>query len=268
MATWFGPLRDQKDLASDGLHVNEAGGAKIAAQLEAEIAKAQTAAAAPADPLTIRGSAPPPWKDLKSSPRFWLAADGLVSLDAKGRVANCADASGAPTRRGTPAEARQPLPGARPQFVPDVINDKPAIRFDGKSNFLYADFLDNGATTYVFVLRAANTDGALLGHANAAIPSPDILHGFAGDLWINGRKQAGPAAVPAGQPVIVTATPSGVTPAFLLGLQQSASNEAVTDRHFAGDIAEVLAFYPGLDDASRMVVETALGKKYGIPIAQ
>lgn len=268
MATWFGPLKDHKDLAPDGLHVNEAGGAKIAAQLATEIAKAvEKPADAWPETFTLRGAAPTAMEGLKLGPRLWVAADGPLSLDGNGGVANWLDDSKTPTRRGAPAGAAQPVATARPRFVAEAINGKPALRFDGNSSFLHADFLDNGASTYIFVLRAANADGAVIGHSNAAIPSPDLLRGFAGEVWANGHQLQTPAALPLGQPLIVSATPTGVTPCFLLGLAQSATNEAATDRFFSGDLAEVLAFYPSLDDASRRAVEASLGRKYNIPLA-
>ena len=243
MATWFGPLKDNKDLAPDGLHVNEAGGAKIAAQLELEIAKAAKPLTVPLDKTTVRNGGQPPLPGLKLHPRLWLAADGRMALDGEGRVASWVDRGETPTRSGGVAQTRQPLRAARPLFVANAIGGKPAVRFDGKTNFVFLDFLDNGASTYVFVLRPANTDGALIGHSNAAIPSPDLLRGFAGELWVNGRKSEGLAPLPTGQPLVVTATPNGVTSAFLLGLAQSATNEAATDRYFSGDIAEFMAFY-------------------------
>jgi lysophospholipase L1-like esterase len=267
MATFLGPLKDNKELAPDGLHVNEAGAAKIAPVLYEQIVKAsktsekvnvETTRNTGQDQIKIAG--------LKWQPRFWLSAQGKLQLDANNRVVKWFDSSGTPTRRGTVAEASQPFTRWRPQLVANAINGKPAIRFDAKGTFLYPDFLDNGASTFVFVLRATDADGALFGHSNAAIPSPDLLKGFNGELIVNGKKLESSSALPLNQPLIVSATPNGVTPMFLLGLQQNASNDAVTDRFFDGEMAEVLCFYPALEEAQRKSVEEYLGQKYSIAL--
>ena len=268
LAEYFGPSEEHKNWMLDALHFNAAGGEKIAEKLSAVIGDlAQKPAPEYSEKFTTRGAAQPKIEGLQRPPRMWLSASAEMVLDGEGRVANWRDSSGTPTRRLTPAEAAQPVAAWRPQWVENAINGQPAVRFDGKITFLFADFLDNGASNYTFVLRAKNADGALLGHSNAAIASPDLLRGFAGDLWINGRQQNAETPLPLNQPLIVSVAPKGVTPMFLLGLQQSANNEGVLSRYFEGAIAEVMVFYPEPDDAQRRVVEEFLSRKYNIALS-
>jgi hypothetical protein len=70
-----------------------------------------------------------PRANLKPDLRLWLRAES-AERDAEGRVLRWKDLS------GNGHNAAQTLEGARPLWVSDVGNGHPALRFDGKGNFL------------------------------------------------------------------------------------------------------------------------------------
>src|SRR5439155_12098304 len=66
----------------------------------------------------------------KDGLQLWLRADEGVTADANGAVTAWTDGSG----KGN--NATQSDATAAPRLVPDAINSKPAVRFDGVNDFL------------------------------------------------------------------------------------------------------------------------------------
>jgi hypothetical protein len=65
---------------------------------------------------------------------LWLAADVAVATDGEGRVASWQDVIYGDNRSAE--DAVQSAAEARPALVPQALNGRPAIRFDGESDFL------------------------------------------------------------------------------------------------------------------------------------
>ena len=61
---------------------------------------------------------------------FWLQADSAVMLDNQNMVESWSDVS------GSEYVATQPEPDSRPQWVDQVLNGHPVLRFDGEEDFL------------------------------------------------------------------------------------------------------------------------------------
>jgi hypothetical protein len=88
--------------------------------------------------------------------RLWLRADRGVHADASGRVSGWDNVS------GSGAGAAQPLARAQPLLVSDALNGRPALRFDGKRDYL--SIPAQVLTSQQFSIFAVVSDRAADGH--------------------------------------------------------------------------------------------------------
>jgi hypothetical protein len=79
--------------------------------------------------FTVSGTVTPTLT-VSNSLQLWLAADTGVASDANGLVSAWADQS--PNLN----DATQPDTGVEPTLVPDALNQKPVVRFDGANSYL------------------------------------------------------------------------------------------------------------------------------------
>ncbi|HZZ27657.1 MAG TPA: LamG-like jellyroll fold domain-containing protein [Pirellulales bacterium] len=85
--------------------------------------------------MAVRRTAAAPSKLLVPSKlALWLAADAAVQIDSHQRVVTWPDILYGDNRSGE--DATQNEESARPLLVPEALHGHPAVRFDGKSNYL------------------------------------------------------------------------------------------------------------------------------------
>ena len=90
---------------------------------------------------------------------LWLAADRMVETDAKGGVQSWSDLLCEPSQ--TFQVALQLDPVARPRLIPDAMNGRPAVRFDGVDDCLVTTPLETTDSQTIFVvLGLTNTTPA------------------------------------------------------------------------------------------------------------
>lgn len=93
---------------------------------------------------------------------LWLAADALVTTDANNRVVAWRDLLAGDNQSNE--DAWQQSPSARPTLVPSAIAGKPALRFDGESDFLETSPLKSTSDQTLFMVfsRASDIDPSLI----------------------------------------------------------------------------------------------------------
>jgi hypothetical protein len=85
---------------------------------------------------------------------LWLAADRMIETDSSGGVESWSDLLCDPTQ--TFQVALQQDPAARPHLIPDAINGRPAVRFDGVNDFLVTTPLETTDSQTIFVVLGLN----------------------------------------------------------------------------------------------------------------
>ncbi|HTQ40162.1 MAG TPA: LamG-like jellyroll fold domain-containing protein [Pirellulales bacterium] len=99
--------------------------------------------------IAVRRTAEAPPKSLVPSKlALWLAADADVQTDANHRVVTWPDILYGDNRSAE--DATQIDESARPTFVPNALNGHPAVRFDGKSNYIVTTPLETTDDQTVF----------------------------------------------------------------------------------------------------------------------
>lgn len=92
-------------------------------------------------PVPVRVPAAQP--DALAKLELWLRADAGIAHDRHGFVAAWGDQSG----QGN--DAKQDRQAARPQFVRNILRGKPALRFDGKDDYLAIERLTYAAAAVI-----------------------------------------------------------------------------------------------------------------------
>lgn len=275
MSTWFGPWEesDAAGLMADAVHVNAAGGAKIAARLDEELTNVVRA------PRPTAATRVPVGREVGSPLRIhvpagciahWSAA-GRLLVDESGHVMWWFDAS------GHGADATASWPWSRPEFVADAGAGRPVLRFDGGQSYLSFP-IRTEARTVVAVFRATHL---VLGHphfntrpfhAGVTRPGKAFSTTYAAEAVRGGRGFLDGRPVHLGDDrddalafdpqvlqvfSLVTAQP---VPFSILGWGGSWNN----DRHLRGDVAEILVFDRALGDAERQSLERDLRTRWAI----
>lgn len=215
---------------------------------------------------------------------LWFAGDGALALDAQGRVAhwsNLTNQEYLPLNRRTPS-ARAYVPAMRPTWVRDVVNGKPAVRFDGQRTALALP-ADASSEGFAVVVRARRPTGALLGASlslyNRYGPGPQgtalLLDPKSKDLkgtfFINGKPTpADQLQLPENEFVILSC--EGGAAFAVIGQNDyyqrytRGPGDPETISHFNGDIAELIAWgkLAPKDAGQRQRVEAYLAAKYAI----
>jgi hypothetical protein len=189
ISRWNGPDKGQgKSLR---LHQND--GARYG------LKKSDTTLIAADETRFIRDLAPRlPVEDLPPLPvrknlALWLAADRMIETDASGGVRSWGDLLCDHSQ--TFQVALQLDPNARPHLVPDAMNGRPAVRFDGVDDYLVTTPLETTDSQTIFiVLGLSNTSPAQGQIINYNGPPHRKLSTFPtlpGVLQLNARRFAG-----------------------------------------------------------------------------
>lgn len=275
MSTWFGPwtASNAAGLMADDVHVNAAGGAKIATRLDEEIAEVVRAARPTAAPTPLAGRevGAPPRCRLPEGCIAQLSAAGRLVLDESGRVMRWIDAS------GHGADATAAWPWSRPEFVADAGDGRPMLRFNGTRSYLSFPMLIE-ARTVVAVFRGSHL---VLGHpefntrpfhAGVVRPGKAFSANYAATAVTGGRGFLDGRPVHVGDDrddalafdpktmqvfSLVMAQP---VPFSILGWGGSWNH----DRYLEGDVAEILVFDRDLGDEERQSLERDLCGRWAV----
>ena len=228
---------------------------------------------------------------VKKDLALWLKANQGLQLDKDGGVLFWKDSSGAAPGGLHPHDGSQADPGKRPRLIAKAILDQPAIRFDGKDDFLHLagaplwgqDFSlfvvasDRGTNTKHREIisnwhrRGRSTSSfffGLTGQSNIRLsdafapagsvknPSkPFLLSGFnsaQGAFTYQGRTQLASAG---------RLGKRDVAGPYVIGVQGNYGTE-----YWNGDIAELLLFSRALSEPEREAVWSYLAKRYGLQL--
>jgi ligand-binding sensor domain-containing protein/signal transduction histidine kinase len=235
------------------------------------------------------GDAPPPTNMTLTNAGLvlWLKADADITADAGGLVERWADQSGHQNH------ALQTNAISRPRLIPDAFNGKPALRFNGVTNFLEiphsASLAITGDIAVFAVVRVndfTNLNG-IIGKTSNNIPAPyDFYiqqqsgrpHLFRGDGTRHVHVEAN-ASVSSGEMAIVSAVVSGTKGVtYLNGAYNGGASlkEDICDAGrpvrvgsrdnfeamLKGDLAEIILINGTVSDAERVAIHSYLGSKY------
>ncbi len=224
---------------------------------------------------------------------LWLKADSLAGAAEGSAVKSWKDESGANH------SVAQEKPEACPKFVPQAINGKPAVRFEGNQVLSSAEIPDLGKNSFSVFIAATGAameegaergylaidDGTAAGHKDGFwIDRSTWGHA----LWIfsNNSNFGAPerTAPTAGFGPTLIEVVKSLNTNLTLYMNGAAMNSSTVAAATApsprntvyigrsmlpckGDIAEVLIYARALSDAERHAVETYLMAKYGIAAA-
>jgi hypothetical protein len=225
----------------------------------------------------------------------WFRSDAGAAAEG-GRVGRWLDQS------GRQRHASQPDPAARPLLVPNGLNNRPSLRFDGASSALAFESAVNGLTAMTLIVVAQPTRnvsdfemgrGALLhwreqGPWGAVFVSPQqrgVAWRFGSAMWGNQPSWMRPNNEVNTGPVVLTVRKDGPREDLFA---QGSLVASLTDRkyplahtpehawigsgtddnrkppgHWAGDVGEILVYARALPDAERGAVEALLRQKFG-----
>jgi hypothetical protein len=186
ISRWNGPEKVQgKSLR---LHQND--GARYG------LKKSETTLITADETRFVRDLAPRlPVKDLPPLPvrkdlALWLAADRMIETDSTGGVQSWSDLLCDPSQ--TFQVALQLNPEARPHLVPDAINGRPAVRFDGVDDYLVTTPLETTDSQTIFVvLGLSNTrpaQGQIINYNGPPHRKLSTFPTFPGVLQLNARR--------------------------------------------------------------------------------
>ncbi len=238
--------------------------------------------------LTVTGT--PPGTPTTNDLRLWLRADAGITTNSDGTVAQWNDGSG---------NGNNALAGTTaPVFAPNVLQGKPAVRFDGAASYMevatapsvafagdlasyavvrYDDFggyralwaktLGNQpASVDYYVLPNSGVPRFYRGNGTGSAGSVDGAQPlFTGAYLIVGFEMAGTTAshylngAPNGSGQITAAIADGGTP-LRIGTRDD------TATWMKGDINELLIFGHALSQSERSQVLGYLSAKYGLPL--
>jgi fibronectin type 3 domain-containing protein len=219
---------------------------------------------------------------------LWLKADaGVIQGPTNVAVGVWADQSGLGNN------AVQTLPAARPEWVPDVFNGLPVVRFDGTNDALALPaFMSQATAGEAFVVLKTTTPlggvGSLwslspftfyVGYDNPPeYPAADGT--ISDDFGSANDNYMGEPVQPVSQYHVYEVTSqSNYWAAWINGeLQYATTNNTVAFNqspstlgsdlfHFAGDIAEILVFTRGLTPAERLTIQGYLDHRYALAMA-
>jgi len=227
--------------------------------------------------------------------QLWLRADTGVT-ENQGSVSDWADQS------GHKVHARQRQANLGPRRIAQALHGRPALRFDGERSYLslpagFNNFTD-GLTAFVVARPAGSrARGALLllaagkqgedSAANRICIHPDH-HGRRDRLHYTvkaGKRMVGSVVLRGGmladrpQSLAVLHRPSGEVALFRNGIEAAGGSAGLPtnvlrthnligrdrDRHFAGDVYEILLYNRALSENERLGVESYLFEKYFAP---
>jgi hypothetical protein len=269
-------------LSSDSAAGSDAAAERRDSEAEGAPADAEGADAAADADASSDGSAPPS-PISKRNLVLWLMADRGV-LHNSSAVTEWHDQSGAEYH------ARQSLKDLHPHLWPTGIAGKPALEFDGTTDWLalpegFAAFTGGISLFAIAQTRSLEQCASVIELANGP-EWDDIALGRTGaavgyevaDTYID----EGLAAIPANTPVLLSAThgPDGQARTFLNGLYSAQKSIALPvnkrrTSNFVGQslyeactpwngfIGEVIVYNRYLDDAERKLVEGYLRDKWG-----
>ena len=108
--------------------------------------------------VTMRVEMKLPTSGLSFQPTLWLKADAITGLADSDPVATWPDSS------GNGYDAAQGTPGNQPLYKTGILNGKPAVLFDGSTDYLsttalLSAFLAGGGAGTVYVVARANSPG-------------------------------------------------------------------------------------------------------------
>lgn len=260
----------------EAIHFSPEGGVKVAAEFLERILALEPQTATPSQVAT-KGNPPLPIQNV----RAWFAADGPAERDEEGRVTMLGDLSTtlAPER----IQAIQPMASARPGWVGDAANGKPAIRFNGKSSYLRLTPLPAGYRAYAIVFCAKSASGPLFtpilttlrdtGPGTGGTESLFSEKSKEGQYWLNGRPVEDRTTILADPKrwniLVVNCEKHGNA----VGIGYTRLNQPdpgmSEDLFFDGDIAEVV-FKGNVPFTEKEVTDlnAYFSTKYGIPLEQ
>ncbi len=241
---------------------------------------------------TIGGSGgPPDSPDKVAGLKLWLKADAITGLSDGGLVSAWSDSSGNGlnlSQSGT----------AQPVYKANIINGKPAIRFDGVDDQLIRNSVPLSSLVVpdagtIFVLQKQPVSGSTVtfniepthgNRINLHLTYYDQFYFDFGQYDIGRISGPQPAGWNTGYHVTVCQRSGGsgniwvdgqlmaTTGTFastLLDTSPSATLRIGADSSgifFTGDIAELFVYNTALSVSDRQVMENYLGSKYNIPI--
>jgi hypothetical protein len=240
--------------------------------------------------VRLHAQSAPPTNGLQ----LWVKADLGVTTNATGRVEKWADQS------GNKNDATQTDDSAKPTLVPNVVNGKPALRFDGKTNYLDVangtglDIVGDIASFAVIRVDDYTTYNEVWGKTagpGGNLPAPTdwyLVQGtgvpqfYRGDGTGSGIQPApGQRPIKANNYVVVGVRQAGTAVThFLNGSTNGVGQITVTPADggtdlkigsredlftkMKGDIAELLIYNNALSDADIVNAQNYLRTKYGI----
>jgi hypothetical protein len=189
ISRWSGP--DKAQGRSLRLHQND--GARYG------LKKSETTLITADESRFIRDLAPRlPVADLPPLPvrknlALWLAADRMIETDASGGVRSWSDLLCDPSQ--TFQVALQLDPNARPHLVPDAMNGRPAVRFDGVDDYLVTTPLETTDSQTIFVVLGLNNtrpaQGQIINYNGPPHRKLSTFPTLPGVLQLNARRFAG-----------------------------------------------------------------------------
>ncbi len=222
---------------------------------------------------------------------LWLAADAGVVRHDDDRVESWGDLLTGDNQEAE--DARQESPERRPAWVDAAVGDKPAIRFDGKTNLVTSSFDSAKDQTVVAVFSpAARGDGSYGAQLFNGKTESRIVLAIGSDwtlgAWLMTTEKSGDTkslSLQKDHPVVATyvydntknraelrinGTPQKTTTA-------SHSAEGTSEKwigshyegngFFQGDIAELLVYNSALSEDECRKVESYLGERYELEMA-
>jgi hypothetical protein len=223
--------------------------------------------------------------------QLWVRADAGVVTNATGLVEKWTDQSSHNN------DATQTDDTLKPKLVPDAVNGKPAVRFDGSNDYLdvtSAPGLDiTGDIATFAVIRAQDyaNYNSIWGKTAGNLPAPNdwylilgsgIPQFYRGDGTSSGIQPAqGERAIKANTYVVIGFRQAGTTATHYLngstnGVREVTVTPADTGTNLKigsrddlftkmkGDIAELLIYNEALSDAEIVTAQDYLRNKYGI----
>jgi hypothetical protein len=219
--------------------------------------------------------------------QLWLKADGITGLNDGDPISTWSDESG----QGN--HATQATAGLKPLYKVNILNGKPAVRFDGINDYLNAHTLLFPPTATVFAVVRNNTkasDAQIISRRSSTASAPIAfqLYLAATDrAAVNARDDASHLAVALAAAGLVAAQiVTGIRNGndvevrrngISVGTGSNTLETTTTDQtrigakatgaptdYLDGDIAELIMYNRVLTDGERDKIEAYLGQKYNI----
>lgn len=231
--------------------------------------------------------------------KLWVSADNEVYFDAGTTLATNGQAVQEwHDRSGNNFDLGQTNASFKPNYITNVLNGLPAIRFNVNNNRIirntFTDFPSDNITTISVANTASNNDGHV-SYATAADNNNYLLfnsanqrtfvaganatsgHSYADGNWhivghqwrnFDGRNRLYEDGTQVYTGTLSSGNTIGSGGCLALGGEQDAVDggyDAAQD--YDGDMAEVIIYNQYINDAQRTIVNNYLGAKYGIAIA-